>query len=125
MKRIFYYTDVLPFLSKEETAINKLIYNLGVFRERAADVHLVWHPWSGTDKYLELNNSSVLSQYREIVKEFINDGWGEMDESSSFAEAKAVLLSCDAYYGDASDLVYEATIAGIPVMLQSFTVWSN
>ena len=64
MKKIFYYTDVLPFLSRGEDAIDKLIINLEMFHEAADSIRLIWHPWSGTEKYMENNDFLLLDKYR-------------------------------------------------------------
>ena len=122
MKKIFYYTDVLPFLGRGEDALDKLIYNLEIFRDVADKIRLVWHPWSGTEKYMELNGASVLAKYRDVVEKYRSDGWGDLDESDTFEKTCMVMRGCDGYYGDVSDLVYEAQNAGIPVMLQDVDV---
>ncbi len=122
MKKIFYYTDILPFLGREEDAIGKLKRNLKIFLDSSDKVQLVWHPWSETEKYLMLNNSSVLDRYRSIVDTYRKERWGELDESDSFDDAKKVLFTCDGYYGDVSDLAYEAQRSGIPVMVQDIDV---
>lgn len=122
MKKLFYYTDVLPFLSRGEDALDKLIHNLEIFHEAADHIRLVWHPWSETEKYMELNNYELLTKYQEIVQAYREAGWGILDETDSFSEARKVLLECNGYYGDVSDLVYEAQNGGIPVMLQNVDV---
>ena len=122
MKKIFYYTDVLPFLSKERAAIDKLKRNLEIFKEASGDVHLVWHPWSGTEEYLEINRSGAVSEYKSIVEGFLGEGWGELDTSDTYETAKNALFECDAYYGDPSDLAYEAQNSKIPVMFQNLEV---
>ncbi len=122
MKTIFYYTDVLPILGRGEEAINKIIRSLEAFQEASDRVKLIWHPWSGTERYLELNHSDVLDKYRGIVEEFRSEAWGKLDESRSLEETKEVLLKCNGYYGDISDLVYDAQSASIPVMLQNIDI---
>jgi hypothetical protein len=122
MKRVFYYTDVLPFLSKNEAAIDKLRRNLEVFREAGDNIKLIWHPWSKTAEYLKINRSKVTDEYLAVVKKYCDEGWGELDETETYEEIKDVLLGCDAYYGDPSDMAYEAQNANIPVMLQNFEV---
>ncbi|WP_022756723.1 hypothetical protein [Butyrivibrio fibrisolvens] len=119
MKKIFYYTDVLPFLSRGEDAIDKLIINLEMFHEAADSIRLIWHPWSGTEKYMENNDFLLLDKYRGIVKAYREAGWGELDENDSFSAVVEVLHGCDCYYGDMSDLIYEAQNVGLPVMLQN------
>ena len=122
MKKLFYYTDVLTFLSREDVAIEKLKRSLSIFREASNAVTLVWHPYSGTLDYLKRNDSPVTEEYISIFEDYRNTGWGELDLSASIADAKKTLLSCCAYYGDVSDLVYEAQNAGLPVMLQNIDI---
>ena len=105
MKKIFYYTDVLPFLSKEMAAINKLKRNLDTFKEASNDIVLVWHPYAKTLHYLELNKSPVINDYKKILNRYMIDKTGILDESDSFFKARQVLLDCDAYYGDYSDII--------------------
>ena len=121
MKKIFYYTDVLPFLAREEEAVQKLKRCLAVFRDAADDVRLVWHPYTRTPEYMERNGLDA-GEYREILENYRQEGWGILDESDPSAKVREVLLGCDAYYGDASDLAFEAQEAGLPVMLQDLEV---
>ena len=90
--------------------------------ETAGRTRNIWHPWSKTAEYLELNRSKVTEEYNKVLRQFVDEGWGELDETGTFQEAKEVLLGCDAYYGDVSDLAYEAQLAKMPVMLQNFDV---
>ena len=122
MKKIFYYTDVLPFLSREDEALKKLKRNLEIFKGASRDIHVIWHPWSGTEQYLEINKSRIVSEYRKIVEEYCSEGWGDFDVTDTYQAAQEVLFSCDAYYGDPSDLAYEAQNAKLPVMFQSLDV---
>ncbi len=122
MKKIFYYTDVLPFLAKGDKAIEKLQRNLEIFREAKDNIRLVWHPWSKTEEYLKINKSSVTEKYNEIVKKYQEEGWGDFDEAGTYQETLDVLLKCDGYYGDTSDMAYEAQNAKIPVMLQNIEI---
>lgn len=125
MKKVFYYTDVLPFLSKQKAAITKLRSNLDTFKEASGDIQLIWHPWSRTEEFMKLNKCSVIDEYRKIVDEFKAAGWGVLDETTTIADAREVMMSCDAYYGDACDLAFEAKNKGIPVMLQNVDVVNN
>ena len=122
MKKVFYYTDALPFLSKERQAIDKLQRNLEIFKEARDNIRLVWHPWSKTEEYLRRNNCAVTDEYLAILRSFCEESWGDLDETDNYDDAKEVLLTCDAYYGDSSDMVYDAQNAKMPVMLQNIEV---
>ncbi|WP_022756726.1 hypothetical protein [Butyrivibrio fibrisolvens] len=119
MKKIFYYTDVLPLLSRGKDGIKKISRSLDVFRAASENVKLIWHPWSGTMKYLTINSSDVIDEYKKIVEDYLEEGWGELDNSDNYYEARQVLLGCDGYYGDVCDLIYDAQNAKIPVMIQN------
>lgn len=122
MNKIFYFTDLLPFLSKPDKAIDKLKRNLEIFKNYSSDVQLVWHPYSRTDEFMKINKCPVINEYNSIIEEFKAAGWGIFDETSSLADAREVLFGCDAYYGDTCDLAYEAKNNGIPVMLQNIEI---
>ena len=91
MKRIFYFTDVLPILAKGEVALDKLEKNLKLFREYKDKAELIWHPWSGIEEYLEINASTCIERYRRIVQEYSKEGWGILDESKSIPELASAL----------------------------------
>ena len=123
MKKIFYFTDLLPFLSKPDMAINKLKKNLEIFKEASQDVQLVWHPWSRTEEFMQINKCPVINEYKKIVEEYKAAGWGILDETKTMDEAKEVMLGCDAFYGDAlGDFMYYAKEKGIPVMIQNVEI---
>ncbi|MCR5508944.1 MAG: hypothetical protein K6F34_09680 [Lachnospiraceae bacterium] len=120
MKKIFYYTDILPLLSKGEAAVDKIKRSLELFKRSAGQVTLIWHPWSRTEEYLKLNDSPVIDSFIEMTERFINEDWGILDRNDSVSEAMNVLLDCDAYYGDAGELMLGALNAGKPVMIQNY-----
>lgn len=122
MKKIFFFTDVLPLLSKEKIAIEKLRSNLKLFYEMSDNILLVWHPWSKTEEYLEINKSAVIEEYLDIVDKYKSASWGELDESDTMEKAKEKLLSCDAYYGDVSELAFYAQSAKMPVMIRDINI---
>ena len=122
MKKLFYYTDLLPFLSKPDKAIDKLKRNLSTFKEVSQDIEIIWHPYSRTEEFMEINRCPAMKEYKSLLDEFKAAGWGKVDETSTLAEAKEVLFGCDAYYGDVCDLVYEAKDKGIPVMIRNIEI---
>lgn len=122
MKKIFFFTDALPLLSKEKIAIEKLRSNLKSFYEASDNILLIWHPWPKTEEYLEINKSAVTCEYLEIVEDYRKASWGELDESDSIEKAKEKLLSCDAYYGDVSELAFYAQNAKMPVMIRNIDI---
>jgi hypothetical protein len=71
---------------------------------------------------MELNGFQLLDRYNDIVRTYREASWGEFDETDSLSNTRMVLFGCSGYYGDVSDLVYEAQNAGIPVMIQDMDV---
>lgn len=119
MKRLLYYTDVLPILSKEDIALDKLERNLKLMSESRDMIKVVWHPYVRTEEFLELNKSKTIDRYKQIKEKYCNDGFGEFDESD---DLKALAKSCDAYYGDYSDAVYYMQEDKKPVMLENMDI---
>ena len=119
MKKVFYYTDVLPFLSKPKAAIAKLKANLDIFKESSENIELIWHPWSRTEEFMKLNKCAVTDEYKNIIEEFKAAGWGTLDETKTLEDARDVLLGCDAYYGDLGELAIEAKNKNMPLLLQN------
>ena len=119
MKKVFYYTDVLPFLSNPKAAVAKLKANLVIFKEESESIELIWHPWSRTEEFMKLNKCAVTDEYKNIIEEFKAAGWGTLDETTVLEETKEVAFKCDAYYGDPCGIAFEVKSKGIPVMLQN------
>jgi hypothetical protein len=122
VKKLFYFTDILPFLSKPEIAIDKLLRNLELFKDSSENIRLIWHPWSHTEEYLRLNKCPVTDRYLEIVEDYKAAGWGTLDETKSPHDARKVLMGCDAYYGDFCELVFYAKENGIPAMIRNVEI---
>ncbi len=122
MKKVFFYTDVLPFLSREGDAIEKLKLNLKTFKDCSDKITLIWHPWTRTEEFMELNSCPVTGDYQAIVEDYKNEGWGIFDEAATMEDAKKVMLECNGFYGDAGDLLYCAKEAGVPAMLRNIDI---
>lgn len=122
MKRIFYYTDVLPLLTKGDKAMAKLKENLLFFKERSDEISLVWHPFLQMGEYLKKNDAPVYEEYLEICRWYLAEGFGELDESE---DAISVVRACDGYYGDPSDLAWYACDSGSPALLIDYDVHTD
>ncbi len=119
MKKILYYTDLMPFLTDSSKAISKVRKNFEIFNENRDKIGLVWHPYSRTEEFLELNKSDCIEEYRRLKEEYRERNLGELDEDS---DGHNLAESCDAYYGDYSDITYFFTESNKPVMIQNFDV---
>ena len=68
-KKNFFFTDLLPFLSKPDKAIDKLKSNLDIFRESSQDVQLIWHPYSQTKEFMKINGCPVIKEYNKVISD--------------------------------------------------------
>lgn len=119
MKKLLYYTDVLPFLSKGEIAIDKLLRNFELLSSQSDKIRVVWHPYIKSEEYMKLNDFKYMDKYMQILQDYKKEGWGDFDECD---DPKALADSCDAYYGDYSDAVYFMQESKKPVMIENFDV---
>ncbi len=119
MKKILFYTDLMPFLSDSEKALSKLQKNLEIFKSYNNEIRLVWHPYSRTEEFLKLNNCEFIDDYLKIIDYFKTNDLGEYNEQDDYAE---LARTCDAYYGDYSDMIPYFQENNKPVMIQNINL---
>lgn len=115
MKKLFYYIDICILLSKEEKAFEKIRRCLDIFAENKDSLFIVWAIPQAMRKDLSLLNADVAKGFETILEDFQKREIGEIIETDDLL---SVLLACDAYYGDCSDLLYHAKKKGIPAMIE-------
>ncbi|MCI9142959.1 MAG: hypothetical protein HFH87_10100 [Lachnospiraceae bacterium] len=118
-KVIFYNTSVTALLQKNEAMLEKIRYNLQIFKENSAEVTLWWRPHPLMEATLSAMRPQLLKQYENIVREYRAGGWGIYDDSPDLDRAIAV---SDAYYGDPSSVVSLYQQTGKPIMIQTVDV---
>lgn len=118
-KVIFYNTSVTALLQKNEAMLEKIRYNLQIFKENSAEVMLLWRPHPLMEATLSAMRPQLLKQYENIVREYRAGGWGIYDDSPDLDRAIAV---SDAYYGDPSSVVSLYQQTGKPIMIQTVDV---
>lgn len=118
-KIILYNTSVTGLLQNSERMLVKMNYALGVFRDNAGDVALLWRPHPLIRATIEAMRPQLWEEYEGIVKEYCEAGWGIYDDTPDMDRAIAL---CDAYYGDHSSLVRLCQEAGKPVMIQDVEI---
>ena len=114
MKRLFYYTDICMLLSNEEKAFEKIRRCLDVFYENRESLFVVWVFYSDMKKDLSLLNPKAADGFCAVLEDFKKQGIGEIVETDDML---SVLLTCDAYYGDANEVLYYAKKNHIPAMV--------
>ena len=119
MRKILYYTDLMPFLTDSKKAISKLKKNFEIFNENKDKIRLVWHPYTRTEEFLRLNNSECIDEYKSLIAEYSSADFVDFDEST---DVEGLAATCDAYYGDYSDIISYFTEKNKPVMLQNVDI---
>lgn len=115
-KIIFYNTSVVAILNQEQKMIDKIKDVFAVFKENKDDVALLWRPHPLIEATLESMVPEILEQYRQIVREYKEEGWGIYDDTPNMD--RAIIIS-DAYYGDGSSIVQLYEKLEKPIMIQN------
>ena len=113
-KIILYNTSLDATLRAEEALIVKLRAVLAFFRQRK-DLLLWWRPHPLMQATLDSMRPQFAAAYRQIVREYCEEGWGIYDDTPELARA---ILWTDAYYGDESSVMWLYQATGKPIMVQ-------
>lgn len=118
-KIVLYNTGLTALLEQDEKMLDKIKYNLKVFKEAKDDVILLWRPHPLIEATLTSMRPQLWEDYNEIVKTYLAEDWGIFDDTADMDRAIAI---SDAYYGDRSSLVqlYEETQK--PIMIQNVDI---
>lgn len=118
-KVIFYNTSLNGLLQYDEKMIRKIKSVLRLFYENREECVLLWRPHPLVKATIESMRPGLWAEYKGIVDEYRDGGWGIYDDTPDFHAAFAV---SDAYYGDFSSLLllYQAT--GKPLLGQNADV---
>ncbi len=120
-KIILMCNNTFQLLMREEQAMKKLRYALGIFEENP-EVLLWWRPsriHAPQVADLQKMDPQMLREYQEIIDEFKGKKLGIFDEGIA---AEKVLELCDAYYGDENELSKAFQQKGKPVMLEDYAI---
>lgn len=120
-KIVLYNAGIAPFLSHEDKMLRKIKSVLALFKENKDEVILLWRPHPSLENTMKSMRPGFLEEYREIVKQYQEEGMGIYDDTPDME--RAVALS-DAYYGDESSMVWMYQKAGKPAMIQNVDILS-
>ncbi len=115
-RSILYNTTVGAVLKYGENTLKKIRTVFSAFQEFQDDVTLWWRPHPLMESTLAAMEPEILDEYRNIVDDFRNGGWGIYDDTSDLNRAIAV---CDRYYGDSSSVAWLFRRTRKPVMIQN------
>lgn len=117
-KVILYNTSIAALLERKERELKKMQSVFALMRDRE-DVILLWRPHPLSETTYRAMEPQLAERYREIVKQYKQEGWGIYDDTPDPHRAIAV---SDAYYGDWSSLVELYRMTGKPIMIQDVEV---
>lgn len=115
-KVILFTLSSSTLLEYKEKMIDKIKRALATFKNNRSKVVLWWYENTYTLDVLKLKNSSLYQQYKAVIDDYINQGWGIYDSSGNIKRAVAI---SDAYYGDPDYAVNISMRKGIPVMVMN------
>lgn len=117
-KVVLYNTSIQATLEHSENVIEKMQYVFSVFKSRN-DVVLWWRPHPLLKSTIDSMLPEIADEYRNLEKNFIEDGWGVYDDTADLHRA---ICWSDAYYGDMSSIVWLYKDIGKLVVLQDISV---
>jgi len=120
-KTILYNTHMFTWINNGEKYFKKIRSVFETFKNRD-DVVLWWRPHPNTELNFRTQAPQLFDEYKDVVDNYRNEGWGIYDESPDLHRAMAW---SDAYYGDESSLAIMYKITGKPVMIQNINYLNN
>ena len=118
-KIILYNTGVDALLKHSDKMLDKIKDVLRTFKENQDEVALLWRPHPLIKATIESMRPELWQEYRVIVEQYREEGWGIYDDTADVDRAIAI---SDAYYGDGSSLVQLYQKTGKPVMIQNVEI---
>lgn len=120
-KVILMCNNTVEVLARDASVVRKLRYAIRCFEEKPEV--MVWWRASRVDS-VQMNElmkmaPQMVTEYRELVKEFQEKQLGVFDKGISVEKA---LEWCDAYYGDDNEIAKEFQRAGKPVMIADYGI---
>lgn len=117
-KVIFYNITIDGMLKHTDEVLEKIRYALKIFKENS-DVVLLWRPHPLYETTMKSMRPELLDEYKSIVKQYCEEGWGIFDDTADLNRAIAV---SDAYYGDWSSVVELYKVTNKPIMIQNYDI---
>ena len=118
-KKVLFCNTMTEMLSNDGFAIDKLRYVLDTFCGRE-EIVLWWRPCvldTPSVRFLEEMIPHFLKEYRGLIEEYREEGFGILDETENVVCA---VESCDAYYGDPGEAAELFAMTGRPMMYQHY-----
>ena len=107
------WTNAMEHLDKVNA---KLRYVFATFKEHP-EIALWWKVDPMIERGMALVAPDLAAEYREIVREYVDEGWGVYDEKFSMG---LPIVSSAVYYGDKSSLSVQCELLGRPILIADF-----
>ena len=117
-KRIMLYNISISTLLSHDNMMEKIKSTLR-YAKNSDEIVLWWRPHPLYEKVMATSKPWLLEEYRDIVKSYIEEGYGIYDDTENLDRA---LLVTDMYYGDESSLVEMYRKLGKPIMIQNVDI---
>ena len=114
-RKVLYYVSLSALVEHKELMLEKIRRVLAVFQENQDEIILCWKTEKQIEELLPQLIPDLWEKYHQIVEVYQQEQWGEY---VTIEEEETLVEECDAYYGDASALVYQFLQKKKPVMLE-------
>lgn len=117
-KFVLYNTVPEAMLEHGSAMLDKIKNTLEMFKEQKEKAVLVWCANLQKSDYVKKMKPALWEEYRQLVQEYCDAGWGILCDLSKENEREAVLKFGSAYYGDPDSLATLCRQNGMAVMIQ-------
>lgn len=118
-KIILYSISASVLFSDGDQVIRKMKDVFQLFQENQEEIVMWWRPDPKAREVLRKTKPGVWQEYRELLQEYKDAGWGICDDST---DVERSVRFCDAYYGDGGTTANRCRLQKKAVMFQNITV---
>ncbi len=119
LKKIVLYNTIPEAMLEHDSAmLDKIRGVLKIFEGQKEEVALMWCANLAKSGYVQKVKPVLWEEYRQLVQEYCNGGWGICCDLSKDDEKEVVLKFGDAYYGDSGNAATLCRRNGMVVMIQ-------
>ena len=90
--------------------------SLDIFKSNSDDIVLIWRPHPMLKEIASSLRPEVTSDFQALIDEYLNAGFGILDDSLDPTTAIAI---SDAYYGDTGSVMELFKATGRPIMIEN------
>lgn len=114
-RKVLLYNTSLDSLLAHSDKVGAKLRRMFDFFSAREDVVLWWRPHPLAKATIQSMRPEIAAEYEALEQAYIDAGWGIYDDAADFYPA---MFWSDAYYGDASSVLYLYQKTGKPMLLQ-------